>query len=66
MIAKELSLNGIHRYANVYQTAIRAVSSGKAVVKPFVTHRFPFDRILEGFDAHIKKTGNPMKIQIVM
>ena len=66
IIAKELNLSGIHRYANVYQTAIRAVSSGKAVVKPYVTHRFPFDRILEGFDAHIKKTGNPMKIQIVM
>jgi len=66
VIAKELDLRGIHRYANVFPTAIRAVSSGKAVVKPFVTHRFPFDKILEGFKTHIKKIGNPMKIQIVM
>ena len=66
VISKELNLSGIHRYANVYPTAIRAVSSGKAIVKPFVTHRFPFDGILEGFDVHINKIGNPMKIQIAM
>lgn len=66
VISNELVLSGIHRYANVFPTAIRAVSAGRAIVKPFVTHRFPFDRILEGFDAHIKKIGNPMKIQIVM
>ena len=66
MISKELTLQGIHRYANVYSAAIKAVSSGKAVVKPYVTHIFPFERILEGFEAHIKKIGNPMKIQIAM
>jgi L-iditol 2-dehydrogenase len=66
VIAKELDVRGIHRYANVFPTAIRAVSSGKAVVKPFVTHRFSFKKILEGFEAHIKKVGNPMRVQIVM
>jgi len=66
VISKELTLQGIHRYANVYSAAIKAVSSGKAIVKPYVTHVFPFDRILEGFETHIKKIGNPMKIQIAM
>ena len=66
IISKELTLQGIHRYANVYPAAIKAVSSGKAIVKPYVTHIFPFERILEGFEAHIKKTGNPIKIQIAM
>ena len=66
MISKELTIQGIHRYANVYPAAIKAVASGKAIVKPYVTHIFPFERILEGFEAHIKKIGNPMKIQIAM
>jgi len=66
IISKELTLQGIHRYANVYPAAIKAVSSGKAIVKPYVTHVFPFERILEGFETHIKKIGNPMKIQIAM
>jgi len=66
IIYKELTLQGIHRYANVYPAAIKAVSSGKAVVKPYVTHIFPFEKILEGFETHIKKTGNPIKIQIAM
>jgi len=66
VILNELEIRGIHRYANVFPTAIKAVSSGKALAKPFVTHRFPFDRILEGFEAHMKKTGNPMKVQIVI
>ena len=66
IISKELSLQGIHRYANVYPAAIKAVSSGKATVKPYVTHIFPFERILEGFETHIKKIGNPIKIQIAV
>ena len=66
LISKELTLQGIHRYANVYPAAIKAVSSGKAIVKPYVTHVFSFERILEGFETHIKKIGNPMKIQIAM
>ena len=66
VISRELTLQGIHRYANVYPAAIKAVSSGKAVLKPYVTHIFPFEKILEGFETHIKKIGNPMKIQIAM
>jgi L-iditol 2-dehydrogenase len=66
VISKELRIQGIHRYANVFSAAINAVSSGKAVVKPYVTHVFPFKQIKEAFEANINKTGNPMKIQIIM
>ena len=66
VIINELDILGVRRYANVFQTAIRSVSLGKAVVKPFITHSFPFDRILEGFETHIERIGNPMKVQIIM
>jgi L-iditol 2-dehydrogenase len=66
VIAKELRIQGIHRYINVYPTAIKAVSSGRAVVKPYVTHVFQLKQIKEAFEANINKTGNPMKIQITL
>jgi L-iditol 2-dehydrogenase len=66
IISKELEMTGIHRYANVFPAAIKAVSSGKVVVKPYVTHIFPFEQLETGFKIQINKTGNPMKIQIAM
>lgn len=66
VIANELSLQGIHRYANVFPTAIRAVSSRRAIVKPFVTHVFPFQKIVDGFETHIDKIEDPMKVQIAI
>ncbi len=66
IIGNELEILGVHRYANVYPTSIKAVSTGKVDVKPFITHRFPFEKITEAFETQIKKTGNPMKIMIKM
>jgi L-iditol 2-dehydrogenase len=64
ILEKELNILGVHRYANVFPAAIKCVSSGKIDVKTLITHVFPLERILEGFDVHIKKVGNPIKIQI--
>ena len=64
ILAKELDILGVHRYANVFPTAIKCVASGKIDVKSLVTHIFPLEKILDGFETHIKKIGNPIKIQI--
>ncbi|MGP3705268.1 MAG: zinc-binding dehydrogenase, partial [Candidatus Bathyarchaeota archaeon] len=64
IIGNELEILGVHRYANVYPTAIKAVSTGKVDVKPYITHRFPFEKIIEAFETQIKKIRNPMKIMI--
>lgn len=64
ILMKELDILGVHRYANVFQTAIKLVSSGRVNVKALVTQVFPFERIIEGFRAHIDRIGNPIKIQI--
>jgi len=61
-----LTIQGIHRYVNVYPAAIKAVSSGRAIVKPYVTHIFLLGRILEGFETHIRRIGNSMKIQMAV
>jgi len=65
VIVNELDIRGVRRYANVFPTAIRCVASGKVDVKSFVTHRFPFEKISEGFKTHSQKIGNPMKVQVV-
>ena len=54
----------MHRYANVFPTAIKLVSSGKVDVKSLITHVFPLEKILDGFKVHIDKIGNPIKVQI--
>ncbi|MEM1582463.1 MAG: NAD(P)-dependent alcohol dehydrogenase [Candidatus Bathyarchaeia archaeon] len=64
IIMKELDILGVHRYANVFPTAIKLVSSGRVNVKTLVTHVFPLERILEGFNVHINKVGEPIKVQI--
>ena len=64
ILIKELDILGVHRYANVFPTAIKLVSSGKIDVKSLVTHVFPLERILDGFKVHIDKIGNPIKVQI--
>lgn len=66
VLTKELDVRGVWRYANVYPTAIRCVSSKKVDVKSLITHRFSLDRILDGFETQIKKIGEPMKIQIII
>ncbi|HIE14136.1 TPA: NAD(P)-dependent alcohol dehydrogenase [Candidatus Bathyarchaeota archaeon] len=64
-VTKELDILGVFRYANVFPVAIKCVSSGKIEVKSLITHKFPFDKIIEGFKTHINKMGNPMKVQII-
>jgi len=64
IIEKEISILGSFRYANVFPTAIKCLSSGIIDVKSLITHVFPFEKILEGFETLIKKIGDPVKVQI--
>lgn len=64
ILMKELDIRGVHRYANVFSTAIKLVSSGKVDVKSLVTHVFPLERIVEGFKVHMNKVGNSIKVQV--
>ncbi|MCX8170377.1 MAG: NAD(P)-dependent alcohol dehydrogenase [Candidatus Bathyarchaeota archaeon] len=64
ILMKELDIRGVHRYANVFPTAIKIVSSGMVDVKSLVTHVFPLERIVEGFNVHMNKIGDPIKVQI--
>jgi len=64
VVIKELDVRGVWRYANVFPTAIKHVLDGKIDVKSLITHRFPLNEILRGFETQIKNIGNPMKTMI--
>lgn len=47
-----------------YEVAIDLLDSGRAQIEQMVTHRYPLERIQEGFDAAYDKTTGSIKVQI--
>jgi L-iditol 2-dehydrogenase len=62
MIDKEIDIHGVFRYANVYEQAIKLVSSNRVKLKPLITHVFPLDRIKDAFNVIVEKKDNPVKV----
>jgi len=50
MQVKELKMEGIFRYANVFPQAISLMETGSIDVKPIITDRFDFADSVKGFD----------------
>ena len=48
--AKELRVETVFRYANVYDRAIALMASGKVDLKPLISASFPFADSIAGFD----------------
>jgi len=63
-LVKEVALFTVFRYANVYQTAIDLVASGRIRVAPLITDRYPFDRAVEAFEY--ARTPRPETLKIVI
>ena len=47
-----------------YEIAIDQLASGRVVLDPMVTHRFPLERIGEAFETAYDKTSGSVKVQI--
>lgn len=58
VLAKEIDVRAVFRYANAYPRAIRLVSQGRIDVKCLITHRFPLARVKEALDlCHSRANG---------
>ncbi len=61
--AKEVRIETVFRYANVYDRAIAMIASGKVDLKPLISHTLPLARAVEAFDM-ANSRDQAMKVQI--
>ncbi len=50
IVGKETRLQGIMRYANVYDTAMSLVAAGTIDLVSMITHRFALDQVKEALE----------------
>jgi D-xylulose reductase len=62
--AKEIRIETVFRYANVYQRAVNLIASGKVDLKPLVSATFPFARGIEAFERAASALPGDVKLQI--
>ena len=62
--AKEVRMETIFRYANVYDRALALMGSGAIDLDPLVTETFPFDRSVEAYEYALSPAPESVKVQI--
>ncbi|WP_106477701.1 NAD(P)-dependent alcohol dehydrogenase [Phytohalomonas tamaricis] len=62
--AKEIRIETVFRYANVYDRAIDLIASGKVDLKPLIVETFPFERSVEAFERAASARPTDIKLQI--
>ncbi|MRT29874.1 NAD(P)-dependent alcohol dehydrogenase [Herbaspirillum sp. CAH-3] len=66
MQTKEVRLESVFRYANIFPRALALLSSGMIDVKPFISRSFPFSQGIEAFKEAARGLPQDVKIQIEM
>lgn len=63
---KELRVEYIYRYANVFQRALAMISSGKVDLKPLVTATFDFQDSVAAFERAVSGRPADIKLQLTL
>jgi len=64
--AKELRIETVFRYANIYDRAIALIGAGKVDLKPLISATLPFKDSIAAFDRAVEARETDVKIQIDM
>lgn len=64
--ARELRVETVFRYANVYDRAIALMASGKVDLKPLISASLPFADSIAAFDRAVEARETDVKLQIEM
>jgi len=64
--AKEVRVETIFRYANVYPKAVALLASGKVDLKPLISANFSFDESIAAFERAAEGRPADIKLQIVV
>lgn len=62
--SKELRMETVFRYANMYDRAIALIGSGKVDLKPLISETFAFRDSVAAFDRAVEARPTDVKIQI--
>ena len=62
--AREVTIETVRRYANVYEKAIALIASGKIDLKPLISATFPFEESIAAFERAAEGRPSDIKLQI--
>lgn len=62
--AKEIRIETVFRYANVYERAVNLIASGKVNLKPLVSATFAFEHGVAAFERAASALPGDVKVQI--
>jgi len=64
--AKEIRIETVFRYANVFDRALAMIASGKVDLKPLISATFPFNDSIAAFERAAEGRPKDVKLQIKM
>jgi D-xylulose reductase len=64
--AKEIRIETVFRYANVFDRALQMIASGKIDLKPLISATFPFEQSIAAFERAAEGRPGDVKLQIKM
>ena len=64
--AKELRIESVFRYANLFDRSLELIASGKVDLKPLITESFVFDDSIAAFERAAEHRPSDVKLQIVL
>jgi D-xylulose reductase len=63
-VAKEIRMETVFRYANIFDRAINLISSGKVKLKPLLSATYNFEDSIAAFERAVEGKPSDVKIQI--
>jgi D-xylulose reductase len=63
---KELRVESVFRYANIFDRAVEMIASGKVDLKPLISGTFGFDDSVKAFERAAEHRPADVKLQIVL
>ncbi|TPK94825.1 MULTISPECIES: NAD(P)-dependent alcohol dehydrogenase [unclassified Mesorhizobium] len=65
-IAKEVRIETVFRYANIFDRALQLIASGKVDLKPLITGTYDFDESIKAFERAAQGKPQDVKLQILL
>lgn len=65
-ISKEVRIETVFRYANIFDRALQLIASGKVDLNPLITGTYPFSESIEAFERAAAAHPEDVKLQILI